>query len=138
MTLSHRARLLTALIAAGFLASVLTSFSALAEEKPPEPVTIMKVISAKLSMNKGALTVIAVGEVPSAGYTKPTLIRVTYIKQPDDGIQDYTFQAVPPSGVAAQVISQVEATAVWPSVPKWVKGIRIHGVGDGMLVKMLD
>jgi hypothetical protein len=119
------------------MASILTSFSALAEEKPPEPVTIKKVISAKLSVEKMTLKVTAVGEVPTGGYSKPTLTRVTYSKQPDDGIQDYTFRAVPPDGVATQVISQVEASDVWLSVPKWVKGVRIHGEGKGVLVKML-
>jgi len=119
------------------MVSLLTILSALAEEKPPEPETIKKVISAKLSVKKMTLTVTAIGEVPTGGYTKPTLTRVTYIKQPDDGIQDYTFRAVPPAGVATQVISQVEASDVWESVPKWVKGVRIHGAGKGVLVKML-
>jgi hypothetical protein len=97
----------------------------------------MKVISAKLSLKEGALTVTAVGEVPTAGYTKPTLTRVNYFRKPDDGMQDYQFQAVPPAGVAAQVVSQVEASDTWRSLPQWVKGVRIHGAGDGVLVKML-
>ena len=108
-----------------------------AEEKPPQPVTVKKVLSAKLVAEKGSLTVTAVGEVPTGGYTKPTLTRVQYFKQPDDGIQDYTFEAVPPAGIATQVVSKVTATDTWPSLPGWVKGVRIHGVGDGTLVKML-
>src|SRR5262245_34600147 len=86
---------------------LVTTPLAQAEEKPVEPVTIKKVVSAKLEMSKDALTVTAVGEVPTSGYTKPTLTRVTYIKVPDDGIQDYTLRAIAPDGVAAQVISQV-------------------------------
>jgi hypothetical protein len=112
--------------------------SLLGEEKPAEPITVPKVVSAKLAVAKGSLTVTAVGEVPTAGFTKPTLTRVTYVKQPDDGIQDYTFEAVPPDGVAAQVISEVKASDTWESVPDWVKGVRIHGVGEGVLVKMLE
>jgi hypothetical protein len=108
-----------------------------AEEKPPQPVTIKKVVSAKLVAEKGLLTVSAVGEVPTGGYTKPTLTRVQYFKQPDDGIQDYTFEAVPPTGIVTQVVSEVAATDKWPSLPGWVKGVRIHGVGDGVLIKML-
>lgn len=108
-----------------------------AAEENPEPMTIKKVISAKLELAQGDLTVTAVGEVPTAGYTSPTLTRVTYIRQPLDGIQDYTFRAVPPDGVAAQVISQIEATDVWKGVPPWLKGVRIHGAADGVLVKML-
>jgi len=137
MSITHQARLLAAVTGAGLLLSTLTILSAVADEKPKEPVTIMKVISAKLSLNDGALTVTTVGEVPTAGYTKPMLIRVEYFRQPDDGMQDYQFQAVPPAGVAAQVVSQVEASDTWKSVPPWVKGVRIHGAGDGVLVKML-
>ncbi|MCI0357748.1 MAG: hypothetical protein L0211_04580 [Planctomycetaceae bacterium] len=119
--------------------AALTSRLAVAEEKPVEPVTIKKVVSAKLEVSQGTLTVTAVGEVPTGGYTQPTLIRVTYFRQPDDGIQDYMFRAVPPDGVAAQVISQVTATDKWPALPKkWLKGVRIHGAGNGVLVKMLS
>lgn len=123
---------------AGAVAIVaLTAVPTPAEDKPPEPMTIKKVLSATLTTEKMALTVTAVGEVPTGGYTKPTLTRVTYIKQPDDGIQDYTLRAVPPAGVATQVISQVKASDTWPAFPAWLKGVRIHGAGDGVLVKML-
>jgi hypothetical protein len=132
-----RGRALTVLGGLALLLATLTSRLAVAEEKPGEPMTIKKVISAKLELANGALTVTVVGEVPTGGYTKPTLTRVTYFRMPDDGIQDYTFQAMPPEGVAAQVISQVTATDKWPALPKWVKGVRIHGAGQGVLVKML-
>ena len=125
----------------GALALVLAAMSnrlTFGDEKPGEPIMIKKVVSAKLEVAGGNLTVTAVGEVPTSGYTKPTLTRVTYVIQPLDGIQDYTFRAVPPSGVAAQVISQIEASDIWKSVPKWVKGVRIHGAGDGVLVKMVN
>ena len=128
---------LPAMAAAVGLLTVLAGVS-FAQEQPPKPVTVKKVLSAKLSLAEKALTVTAVGEVPTGGYTKPTLTRVTYFRQPADGIQDYTFQAVPPAGVATQVISQVEASDTWKSMPRWVKGVRIRGVGDGVLVKMLD
>ncbi|MEX2174752.1 MAG: hypothetical protein WD872_10345 [Pirellulaceae bacterium] len=108
------------------------------EEKPPKPVTIGKVESAELVVKDKTLQVTAVGEVPTGGYTKPMLTRLQYFKQPDDGIQDYTFEATPPAGVAAQVISRVTASDKWPALPDWVKGVRIHGVGDGVLVKMLE
>lgn len=121
-------------VASALFASLVIGVAA---EERPVPMTIKKVISAKLELAKGDLTVTAVGEVPTAGYTSPTLTRVTYIRQPLDGIQDYTFRAVPPDGVAAQVISQIEASDTWKGVPPWVKGVRIHGAADGVLVKML-
>ena len=116
---------------------ILLTTAILAQDKPPEPMTVKKILSATLTMDNGALTVAAVGEVPTGGYTKSTLTRVTYIKQPEDGIQDYTLRATPPAGPATQVISQVKASDTWPALPMWVKGVRIHGAGDGVLVKML-
>jgi hypothetical protein len=36
------------------------------------------------------------------------------------------------------VISKVKANDTWESVPDWVKGVRIHGVGEGVLVKRIE
>lgn len=119
------------------LAALLLTTAILAQDKPIDPVSVKTVLSITLTMDKGALTVMAVGEVPTGGYAKPTLTRVTYVQQPPDGIQDYTLRATPPAGPATQVISQVKASDTWQALPKWVKGIRIHGEGDGVLVKML-
>jgi len=117
-------------------AILLTTFT-LAQDKVQEPMTVKKVLSATVTMEKAGLTVAAVGAVPSGGYTNATLTRVNYIRAPDDGIQDYYFSATPPAGPAAQVISQVKASDVWSGASAWVKGVRIRGDGDGVLVKML-
>src|SRR5258705_10209112 len=82
---------------------ILLTMAILSQDKPPEPVLVKKVLSVTLTTDKGALTVMAVGEVPTGGYTRSTLARVTYIKQPEDGIQDYTLRATPPAGPATQV-----------------------------------
>ena len=118
------------------LTALLLATTMLAQDKP-EPVTIKKVLSSTLTIEKGMLIVTAVGEVPTGGYAKATLTRVTYIKQPDDGIQDYTLRATPPEGPATQVISQIKASDTWPTLPAWVKGVRVHGAGEGVLVKMI-
>lgn len=85
------------------------------------------------------LVVTAIGEVPTGGFDKVKLVRATYATPPKDGIQDYTLFAEPPSGPAIQVISQVEATDRWKGYNKeapWIKGIRVHGVDGGVVVKM--
>jgi hypothetical protein len=90
-------------------------------------------------INPPNLVVTAKGEVPTAGYTKPVLDRVSYVNPPQDGIQDYHLKATPPSGVAATVLSQVKATDRWKGYTQeapWIKGIRVHGVCDGIVVKM--
>ena len=86
------------------------------------------------------LVVTAVGQVNTGGYTKPRLLRAVYATPPEDGIQDYFLLVVPPSGFVTQVISEVKASDTWKGYAKeapWLKGIRVHGIGDGVVVKMI-
>ena len=75
-----------------------------------------------------------VGQVPTAGYTDVQLLRMVYVQPPQDGIQDYYLKAIPPSGIAATVISQVTASKTWKGFPAWVKGVRVHGEKSGIVV----
>ena len=87
------------------------------------------------------LVVTVTGEVPTAGYQHPTLRRATYAAAPADGVQDYFLEATPPSGSAPHVVSKVKATNTWKGVginTSWVKGIRVHGADDGVVVKMFS
>jgi hypothetical protein len=112
------------------------SFLSPAAEEKPEPKPVSKVLKVDVERNGGALLIKAVGQVPTGGYTAPTLMRVTYVKQPDDGIQDYQFTATPPAGPATQVLSKVVATDKWDGAGEWVKGVRVHGA-DGSAVAIL-
>lgn len=114
------------------------------KERSPQPQVVAKIVDVEYAVEKiipPNLIVTATGEVPTAGYQKPTLERVTYVVPPADGIQDYYLRATPPSGVAAQVISNVKATDRWKGYTDeapWIKGIRVHGTGDGVMVKMFS
>ncbi len=112
------------------------------EESQPQVVAkILDVEYVEEEIKPPNLVVTATGEVPTAGYQKPTLERVTYVVPPSDGIQDYFLRATPPSGVAAQVISKVKATDTWKGYTEkapWIKGIRVHGASDGVIVKMFS
>jgi hypothetical protein len=102
--------------------------------------TILKVDFEVEHSEPSNLVMTAVGQVPTGGYTKPRLVRATYATPPDDGIADYFLLAVPPAGFATQVISEVKATDRWKGYTKaapWLQGIRVHGTGDGVVVKML-
>jgi hypothetical protein len=90
--------------------------------------------------NPPTLVVMATGQVSSGGYSGTKLARATYVQPPADGIQDYQLVTVPPTEPSIQVISQVNATDRWKGYDKeapWLKGIRVHGVGEGVMVKML-
>lgn len=106
--------------------------------KAEESVTVPKVTKVGFDLKKGAVMEVT-GEVPTGGYSEPMLVKVEYVKQPDDGIQDFTFTAKKPDGIVTQVISKISARYDWKGeIPAWVKGVRIHGTGDGIKTVMLD
>lgn len=119
-------------VAFGFLA---TSFNGYNEEKKMETVPQIKAVEYDVSKtNPLSLTVKVTGEVKSLGYTEPKLTRVTYVKPPADGVQDYTMTAIPPDGPSGQALSEVSAEDTWTNFEKnapWLKGVRIKGIGQG-------
>ncbi|QDV48131.1 hypothetical protein [Gimesia fumaroli] len=103
----------------------------------PKPITVPKILKATYSIEKSLppnLVVNAIGEVNTGGYTNVNLDRVIYKTIPKDGIQDYVLTAVSPTGPVPQVISKVKASHTWKAYPAWVKGIRVRGVGEGIVL----
>jgi hypothetical protein len=117
---------------------LLQSVSVAEDTKKPQPQIVGKILRVGSSIEKimpPNLLVTVVGQVPTEGYTKVQLVRVIYETPPEDGIQDYILFAVPPSGPAVQVLSEVKATNRWTAYSReapWFKGFRVHGVGDGV------
>jgi len=105
-----------------------------AETGPREKVkTILNLDYTIQTSNPPNLVVTATGQVPTGGWKDARLDRRVYVQFPPDGIWDYDLTAVPPSGPAPTVISQVNATDVWKGFPAGkLKGVRVHGVGDGV------
>jgi hypothetical protein len=133
---------LSLMLLAGLL--LLPMLTSAEEALPRGPEIVGNIVKVEMTIEEIAppnLVVTATGEVPSAGFTMPQLNRVVYVKPPVDGIQDYFLTAVPPDGPAATVISKVSAKDTWKGYTKdaaWLKGVRVHGVGKGVMVKMLD
>lgn len=68
----------------------------------------------------------AEGYASSSGWTKPELAARSYTGGvPADGIQDFDFLAIPPSGHANPSLHRHEASVQMPDSPK-IHGIRIH------------
>lgn len=111
--------------------------------EPPERVTVKSIVEIDIALEKRIppnLVVTAVGEVPSLGFSDVELNRVVYVAPPADGIQDYYLSAVPPQAPVPQVISRVKASDRWEDYQRfapWLRGVRVHGAGEGVLVKML-
>jgi len=128
---------------AALIGLLLTAFGSAEDKKAPQgPQVVSKILKVEHEEQETAppnLVVRATGQVSSGGYAKPTLLRATYVTPPTDGIQDYFLVAIPPSDPAIQVISEVKASDTWKGFRKeapWIKGIRVHGVGEGIGVKM--
>ena len=118
-------------------------FGPVSAQEKDGPRIVGKILSVEIAIEKidpGNLVVKVVGQVPTDGYTKPMLLRAVYAKPPEDGIQDYFLLATPPAGIAAQVVSKVNASDTWKEYDRggtWVKGVRVHGVGSGAVVEMV-
>lgn len=102
-----------------------------------EQVTVPTVLTVQFDRKKGTIMEVT-GEVPTGGYKEPMLIKVEYVKQPDDGIQDFNFVATKPEGIVTQAVTKISARYDWKGdLPAWIKGVRIHGAGDGIKTVML-
>jgi hypothetical protein len=75
--------------------------------------------------NLAAISVSAIGKVPTTGWTHPDLAPWMYITPPKDGILDLDFVASPPTGIVLQVLTRISITKAFP-IPKWVLGVRVH------------
>lgn len=105
-------------------------------------VRVTKITDIKYSIERKSeptLIVTALGQVPTLGWTKATLVRRIYIQPPPDGIWEYDLYATPPSGVAAQAISSISARNDWQNFDEsLVKGVRVFGEGNGVMEKRFD
>ncbi len=125
------------------LLGLLFAVTGTAAEAPeqPESEVAKKIDSVGYEFTKGdkpEFIVTAKTTVPTGGYTAK-LESVIYKTQPTDGIQDYYLHLTKPDGIVIQVISEVTASATWPAESaQWVKGVRVHGEGDGVVVKMIE
>ena len=79
-----------------------------------------------LKSNPPQLSITAKGNTSSSGWSKPELKPFVYVAPPQDGIYDFDFVAVPPSGGSATVITPVEATYILNPLPETLKGVRMH------------
>lgn len=72
------------------------------------------------------LTITAEGNTSSADWSNPELVPFVYVAPPQDGIYDFDFNAVPPEGNSATVITPIKATYQLNPLPDTLKGVRIH------------
>ncbi len=87
--------------------------------------------------NPPNLIVEVVGETPNPGWVFPMLVRHIYVTPPGDGIWEYDFLAFR-SDSPLRVVEEIRASNLWEGYDeKIVKGVRVYGVGDGVMEKKL-
>jgi len=87
--------------------------------------------------NPPILKITATGLVNCSGWSGGTLVPYRYIVFPEDGIQDFSFEADRPDGVAAQVISPIEAAELaWQMYNGVLKGVRVHSEQNKVEVRL--
>jgi len=104
------------------------------EEKKEQKAVVLKTILSvtyEFDSDKKKLTVTAVGQVPTGGWKDARLTRRATKDAPKDGIYEYDLTAVRPTGIVPQIVSKVTASDTWDNPPADIRGVKIHGVGDG-------
>jgi len=104
------------------------------------PETILSVSDVHLKIlksNPPQLSISAFGSVPTSGWSNAELVPFMYIDPPLDGIYDFTFMAIRPTDVAAQVITKIEAGYVVNPLSDTLKGVRVHAK-ENNIVAMLE
>ena len=85
---------------------------------------------ALLKSNPPQLSITARGNASTPGWTKPELKPFVYVAPPQDGIYDFNFEAVPPTGPVPAVMTPIEATYILNPLPSTLKGVRIHATNN--------
>jgi hypothetical protein len=131
------ARALGLAVAAGL------AITAVAAAEKPEPVQkdkeaprgeVLKTVisaTAEFDKDKKKLTINAVGQVPTGGWSGAKLTRKETKTPPKDGIYEYELTAIRPTGIVTQALSKVNATAEWENPPADLKVVKILGAGEG-------
>lgn len=97
-------------------------------------VTAVEVLTVTIE-NDGRIVIVAVGTVPTGGWSNPKLDPWLYVTPPPDGIYDFDFVATPPASgmIVTQVITKVIASYVIWAPPKGFAGVKVHSQSNSIV-----
>ena len=101
------------------------------EEKKGEVLKTIIDVTYEFDKDKKKLTVNAVGQVPTGGWSGAKLTPRATKESPKDGIYEYELTAVRPTGIVTQAISKVKASHTWENPPADIKGVKVYGADKG-------
>ena len=123
------------------LAATLGSFVSADDKKEEKKGEVLKTVISvthEFDKDKKKLTVTAVGQVPTGGWSGAKLTPRATKEAPKDGIYEFELTAVRPTGFVTQVISKVKATHVWEDPPADIKGVKVYGTEKGAKTVKFD
>lgn len=83
----------------------------------------------------GFISILALGDVPTTGWTHIRLSPRFYIVPPADGMWDFDMIGDEPMGFVGQVVLPVSAYTVVPA-PGWCKGVRVHAATNDIAARL--
>lgn len=101
---------------------------------------ISSVVSACFHLDKSnppQLAVSAAGQVSSSGWKDGVLTPMVYVMPPQDGLQDFTFEATPPTEMALDIMLPISGDGSLAFEP-WMKGVRVNAAGNSVEVSFED
>jgi len=104
---------------------------AVAQEESGRFAKVFEVQSASVLAEPGetysTITVEAIGQVNTGGWSDAELASWSYISPPADGILDFDFMArMPPDDAMVTMSFEEMSASVTGPMPPWVRGVRIH------------
>lgn len=123
------------------VACAAVALCAAADDKKEAKGEVLKTVidvTHEFDKDKKKLTVTAVGQVPTGGWSGAKLTPKATKEAPKDGIYEYELTAVRPDGFVTQVISKVKASHTWDSPPADIKGVRVYGAEKGAKTVKFD
>lgn len=91
-------------------------------------------VSWKLDKSKPPiLTIDALGDVGSSGWTDGKLVIKEYIVEPADGFQEFDFEATGPGpGPTTRPILPINGSYELTDPAPWIKGVRVHAAKNSL------
>jgi hypothetical protein len=121
-------------------AAMISSIGAAKPDKKPNHmekiVQVDSVSVTYIKKNPPQLKIDAHGKAASMGWTKSALSPHVYIQPPPDGVYDFDFDAVRPTGIVPQVLTPISAELVLKEIPKGMKGVRVHAKTNSKEAKL--
>lgn len=107
-----------------------------AEPAPTDLRPLVQVTNVRAAQVDSLIVISVEATAPSPGFTHLTLLPVTYIQAPPDGIYDFTAVGKAPTGIVPLHTQPVVFRYRWRGVGPQVRGVRVHARDSVIEVKL--